>query len=418
MNKIKNIFGVLLALAAMSAFYSCDDDVKYRPADKLDSVQVYFPNTNSSSINLSSLENSFEIAIARIKTDEAITVPLIVTGTNGLYNFPTSVSFAQGASTAVITMTYNPSAIEFDDFIELKLSIADETYTTVYGMSEYTFKVGIPAPWTSLGKCTFTEDFMTTFYGVSNTPYEVEIQESQLQPGLFRLVNPFGEAYPFNDPGDWDDSKNWYLEIHAEDPTAVYISVQAVGLDWGRGMLRVGSLAGYHIANGKTLEEVKTAGYTGTYNKGVITFPAGTHLISMPQMGTGGLYTANNNGAFKVVFPGAVLTDYSIEIDYAGTHTDADNEVAGVLAQIDAIGADVENIRLAIVEGTDADAALDGIKNGDIDYLEAPAATGTVLVPFATKPPVGGDYMIVAVTYANNMAQEGEVVSFTYTPAP
>lgn len=415
MKIIKNISGILLALVAMTTFYSCSEEVEYTPAEKLDSEQVYFPTSNSSTINLSSVEQSFQIAIMRGKTGDAVTVPLTVTAESGLYGIPNSVTFAQGESTGVITITYDPDAVGFDNYTTIKLSIGSEGYTSPYGLAEYTINVGIPAPWKSLGKGIFIEDFVSALFGVNNIPYQVEIQENQLTPGFFRLVNPFGAAYPYNDPGDWDESKDWYFEIHAEDPTAVYINVQDLGFDWGYGMMRGGSLAGYYIARGQTLEDVKAAGYTGTYKNGVITFPADVLLFAMAAYNNGGLYTANGNGAFTVAMPGVVLADYSLEVAYAGKYTDAKDNIAGVLAEILEAGADVESVRLAVVEGADVAAAAEGIADGSIKAVEVAAKATTVNIPFATAP-VAGRYTIVAVAYAGGEAQAVASAEFKYTP--
>ncbi|MDR0542414.1 MAG: hypothetical protein LBH19_09435 [Dysgonamonadaceae bacterium] len=415
MKSINKISGIFLALLATAIFYSCNEEVEYTPAEKLNSDQVYFPSSNKASINLSSLEQSFRITIARVKTDNAVTVPLTATGGGEFYNIPASVAFAQGESTGLITIGYDPAVVGFDNFTEIKLSIGGEGYTSPYGLTEYTVKVGIPAPWVSLGKCTFIEDFLTTFYGVDNIPYQVEIQENQLQPGFFRLVNAFGADYPYNDPGDWDTSKDWYLEIHAEDPTAVYMNVQETGMIWSYGMFSVGSLAGYYMERGQTLEEVKAAGYTGTYENGVITFPAATMLIKMANYQNGGLYKANNNGAFKVAMPGVVLADYSLAIAYAGKYTDAKDKIAGVLAQILEAGKDVESIRLAVVEGTDVDVAVEEIKSGNIPFVEVAAKAATVQLPFAAEP-VAGKYTIVAVAYDNDKAQTVASAEFKYAP--
>ncbi len=414
MKTIKNIFGVLLTLVALTSFYSCgEDEAVYTPAEKLNSAQVYFPTTNSPSLNLSSTVTSFKIAIARIKTDDAVTVPLTVTGTEGLYTVPSSVTFSQGVSAAEIIVTYDPNKVGFDKFSELTLKIGDETYATTYGLSQYTVKVGIPSPWETLGKGTFIEDFLTTFYGVNNVPYEVEIQENQLQPGFFRLVNPFGANYPYNDPGDWDASKDWYLEIHAEDPSAVYINVQETGMSWSYGMFSVGSLAGYYISKGQTLAQVKEKGYTGTLAKGIISFPVNTLLVSMAKYNNGALSIANSNGAFKVLMPGVVLKDYSIDVAYGGQYTGANGQIAGVLAKINTVGVDVESVRIAVVEGKDVDAAIEGIRSGNIDYTEVEAKAATVLIPFGTIPPASGSYTIVAVTYAGDVAQESSSASLT-----
>jgi hypothetical protein len=403
-----------VALAFVGLTACGDDDAKYTPAEQEPGAQVYFPSTNSSSVSLSTANTSFNVIVNRVVTDEATTVPVTVTGNDeGYYTVPSSVSFAQGESTATLAVSYDPEVVGYDNYTSLTFTLASE-YTTEYGMSSYTVKVGIPAPWKSLGQCTFVEDFLTTFYGIENIAYNVEIQENMLQPGYFRLVNAFGEAYPYNDPGDWDDSQDWYLEIHAEDPDGVYMSVQETGMAWSYGMFTVGSLAGYYIERqGKTLEEMKAAGYTGTYKDGIITFPTKTMLVGMADYNNGGLYTANTNGAFKVVMPGVVLADYSVEVAYAGKYTNAAGEDAGVIANLNSVGADVDFVRLAVVPGTDTDYAYEAARSENVDVVDVDPSTAQALVPF-TEAPEDGKYILVAISYSGKVAQEASYATFKY----
>jgi hypothetical protein len=403
-----------VALAFVGLTACGDDDAKYTPAEQEPGAQVYFPSTNSSSVSLSTANTSFNVIVNRVVTDEATTVPVTVTGNDeGYYTVPSSVSFAQGESTATLAVSYDPEVVGYDNYTSLTFTLASE-YTTEYGMSSYTVKVGIPAPWKSLGQCTFVEDFLTTFYGIENIAYNVEIQENMLQPGYFRLVNAFGEAYPYNDPGDWDDSQDWYLEIHAEDPDGVYMSVQETGMAWSYGMFTVGSLAGYYIERqGKTLEEMKAAGYTGTYKDGIITFPAKTMLVGMADYNNGGLYTANGSGAFKVVMPGVVLADYSVEVAYAGKYTNAAGEDAGVIANLNSVGADVDFVRLAVVPGTDTDYAFEAARSENVNVVDVDPSTAQALVPF-TEAPEDGKYILVAISYSGKVAQEASYATFKY----
>lgn len=413
MKKIYSIFYTLLVLVAVTVFHSCSED-EYQAAEQLSNAQVFFPTSNSATINISKSVTSFDILVKRMNTDGALSVAIVSDGGDGLYNIPTTVEFADGDNEATLTITYDPNAIDYDLFTDIAIKISDESLITPYGMSEYDFSVGIPAPWKSLGKCTFVEDFITSFYGVSNIPYAVEIQENELLPGYFRLVNPFGAAYGYNEEGDWDASRDWYLEIHAENPDAVYIDVQQTGMDWGSGMISVGSMAGYYIAKGQTLEQVQAQGLTGTYVDGVITFPVGTLLISEAGYDGGALYPANNNGAFSVVMPGVVIADYTLEIEYNGKYTNADNEDAGVIVGFTKIGADLDTVRVAIVAGSDVDMAAEGIINGSIDYLEIDnSETESLMLPF-TESIASGDYMIVAVGYSNGEATTVTKVDFKY----
>ena len=162
-----------------------------------------------------------------------------------------------------------------------------------------------PEVFKSLGMAKYTDDIVANMWMDEpvNFTYEVEIQESAENKGKYRLVNPYGEAFPLNEPGDWDDSQDYYLTIHAENPDQVYIELQPLGIDYGLGMMYAYSYAAYFMDNGKTPAEVAAAGYFGTLKDGVITFPTKTLFFYMPGYSSSYFY-ANTNGAFKVVLPG------------------------------------------------------------------------------------------------------------------
>ena len=167
--------------------------------------------------------------------------------------------------------------------------------------------------WFSLGMAKYTDDFVASLFdGVEPVTYEVEIQENADKPGMYRLVNPYGAAYPYNEDGDWDTSKDYYLEINAQDPQGVYIETQELGFDWGYGMFLASSMASQYLVN-YDLETIKGAGYCGTLADGVITFPAKALLVTAAQID--GFYYANVNGAFKVELPSASKSIKSAQIE-------------------------------------------------------------------------------------------------------
>ncbi len=168
-------------------------------------------------------------------------------------------------------------------------------------------------PWESLGYAEYTDDCITTFFAMYEegdlaVPYDVEIQENTAQPGLYRLVNPYGEAYPFNDPGDWDTTQDYYMEVNACDPDGVYIEAFDTGCDWGYGDFLICSLAAYWMENGYSLEEEKMYGDCGTLNNGVITFPIEGMCIGMANYYGGAWFSANLWGNHKIVLPSARST--------------------------------------------------------------------------------------------------------------
>lgn len=159
MKTIKELFSVTLMLLATCIVSSCgEDEPTYIQAEMLNSAQVFFPTSSNSSINLPGNEDSFEIEIARLNTDGAITVPLTLTGGDGLYTAPSSVSFAQGEAKASVAISYDAAKIGPDNYMDITLSIADATMTTPYGMANYTVSVGIPQTYTAryLGDYTYS----------------------------------------------------------------------------------------------------------------------------------------------------------------------------------------------------------------------------------------------------------------------
>lgn len=416
MKSIKKTAGILLALITMTAFYSCKEEIEYIPAEQLANAQVYFSNTLPSRIDLSQdmNVNSFVVELYRVITTDAVTVNLKVENESAdIFTVPSTAAFTAGSNVARITISYDPQKLGYDTYKSISIAVSDENLITPYGNTAYAFTAGIPAPWRSLGMCTYTDDFVSTFFGISKEPYQVEIQENLVTPGVFRLVNPYGAAYPFNDPGDWDNSKDHYLEINAVDPEGVYIPhPQMSGMDWTYGEFIMSSLAGLRIYRGtSTLEAEKAAGNCGTFENGVITFPQGALVVGManyPAATPGTMYAANNNGWFQIVMPGTVLADHSVSINYAGRYSDANDNLFAV-AEVN-LGADVNYAKVALVSGAMTQAALDGIIDGSIESVQI-NSSGTVQRPCSTA----GRYTYVAVTYANDEVQDYGYASFNFT---
>lgn len=412
MKTFNKILSSLFALSLFLGFTACNDEVKYTSADLLTNAQVYFPSTLPSKVNLSQdlSVKSYDVVLYRIDKAAALTVNIsAVNDDPGIFTIPTSVSFTAGSEMTKLTITYDPVALGYDTYKSITLTVSDGSLTTPYGVSSYTFTAGIPSAWKSLGLATYTDDFMTTFWGVSLVPYQVEIQENMVTPGVFRLVNPYGEAYPYNDPGDWDDSKDYYFEINASDPNGVYIPHwQETGCDWGYGPIKMSSIAGLRLFQGNTLESQKEAGNCGTYADGIITFPKSTLLISLPNYQTGGFYTANGNGWFQVIMPGVVIADYSAKIEYAGRYADSKENLFAV-ANV-TLGPDVEYAHVALVAGPMTQAALDGVIDGSIESVKITSG-GSVQIPCSAV----GRYTFIVVTYANDEAQDFNYTSFNFT---
>ena len=276
-----------------------------------------------------------------------------------------------------------------------------------------------PDTWTNLGKALYRDGFIAGYYSsVQPLEYEVDILENDQNPGYFRLVNPYGAAYGYNEPGDYDEDQDYYLDIHAEDPDAVWIPVHKSNMHWSDGYFYMGSLAGYYISQGSTLDEQKEAGNTGTFKDGIITFPEKKLLCGEENYNNGALYLANSLTSFRVVMPGISLADYTIGIEYEGIFTSKEG-VNNALVNVDITGADVTDVAIVMVEGKDPNAgiALISPEEGEQDAsVVTVSAAGEVKLPFA-EDATDGFYTIVAAPLDKDGSYDLEYAvyeTFTY----
>lgn len=415
---------ILLALVSATslAFTACEDKAEYTPAGADTASGVYFSTEAPSTVNLDKGATSFDVEIYRgdDSADQSVELTVLVDDANaGKLTIPTVANFAKGSKVANITIGYDPTTLEYEDWIDVILVVKDESLRSIYAEYTYSFSAGIPAPYTKVvaangdETATYREDLVTTFFGVENLVYDLELRENDITPGIYRLINPYGEAYEYNAPGEWDDSKDYYIEIDATDPDAVVLNQSWLGCDWGYGEFGTWSLAGYYMARqGATKEQMKEAGYTGTLVDGIITFPAKTLLFCMAGYNNAGLYTSNVNGLFAIALPGYELTDYSVDVTYMGRLTAPDEENHFAIADVN-IGEDVETARVAMVKTDDVNAAIAAILEGTVETTEVTQENQDENLQFRLDG--DGNYVIAAITYVGSDAKEAGYATFTYT---
>ena len=133
MNKIfKSAFVALVALIGLT-MTSCVNKYDYDAATA-SGEQVYFDNSTSK-VALSKDATSFTVPVLRVATTEAATIALTSTDESGIFTIPSSVSFAAGENKALVTIGYDPTKLEYDDFKSITLSLSDTSYGTPYGFS-------------------------------------------------------------------------------------------------------------------------------------------------------------------------------------------------------------------------------------------------------------------------------------------
>jgi hypothetical protein len=411
MRKLIRLSYLALVGILAAALSACSSDFDYTGA-AVPANQVYFSNTEPSTIQIDKNAGSFNITLHRVDSVGELNVPLTFTpGEGNIYTVPTSVTFADGKKTADIKVTFDPAAAKYGSYTGGTIAISGSDIDNTYGLSSYTFTAGA-TEWTDFDENksfgSYREDLMTTFFNVDNVVYNVKMQKSIVNKGMYRMVNTYGKAYPYNEDGDYDASKNYYWVINATDPDHVYFETYNSEMTWSYGQFSFTSLVAYYLSKGQTLDAVKQAHpeYFGTLKDGIITMPASSMLISMAKYNNGGWYQGNANGMLAVALPGYTIADYNVAAAYKGRFTDAsDQDYARFTLTL---GSDVASVKCALASsGDDLDKVATGITDGSVKSVSA-TADGDIELPYTDS----GDYTLVVVAYNAN----GDAVG-TYTVA-
>lgn len=381
MKTLKNIF-YFLAAASLVGFTSCSDD---DATTSLKGAQIFFSTESPSTVEIEKGQSSVQLSIERMNATEAISIPLYSTDESGLFSMPTEVSFNTGETSAKVTINFSFDALTTDVSYPLQITIGDSENTSPYGLSSYSFNIIYPAPYTSLGSAQYTEDLLTAVYGIGNDTFPVEIQQSDENPGVYRLKNlynvnsPFFQLYSFSD--GYGTTSDYYITIDCSNPDAVTIAEQPLGF----------TLEGYGEIKVKSVEP-------GTFKESVITFPTEGLALNIPSVSDN--YPTNGSGLFKVVLPGASdVAAPAVTVAYKGSFIDATSNKSNAVFDF-TLNETAASYKFAVVEGniTKDEAAIEEaagkIADGSLESTEG-TASGSVLYPLA----VSGTFTVVAVPF-------------------
>ena len=251
--------------------------------------------------------NQVVVKVFRNNTNGNVTLPLDVKLNNAAMTYDTAaVTFENGKDFAefIIDVDYANVVIGAKHTASIAFVVDSLNYTeanaSLTGNSSTSISILIEYTWQSIGKALYTDDVVTSpGFGLPAVTYEVETEQAVENPNVIRLKNAHGAAFPYNEAGDYDTKKDYYIVFNCEDPEGVYIDGWCdMGMDWGYGMFSMTSYGYYMMANGYSFETVKAAGYMGTLDENLcITFPVKGLVM---QMADWGMTYANKNGEFKL----------------------------------------------------------------------------------------------------------------------
>ena len=157
------------------------------------------------------------------------------------------------------------------------------------------------AHYKTIGKLDYTDNVVTQYYNNFSHTASVDLQESTITPGLFRLVNAYKGQARFD-----NDGCEHYIYLDITDPEFVNIEESSTGLDFGDGLLVMGTVGG---ALGYSKEQCQQNGYAvGTLSGRTINFPLKSILVHEQLYNEPGSWTyANSKSETVITLPDLVL---------------------------------------------------------------------------------------------------------------
>lgn len=410
------IFFLSALVATAGLFTACTEDSDWSAGPLAEGPQAYFSADVPTSYTIGAEDTSVSLPVMRVETAGALDVPVLVTvaeENNGLFTAPANVVFNDGQQTVDYTITFAYAELTPGTTYDVTLTLDDPTMTTPYGYSNLTVSIVVPEPYVLKGTATIWDGLVyTLFTGEVSTPYQVEVYEHLNNPGFLFFKNAYTKAYPtsfFLDFGMTEEDiatyvsypeEDVYFYLYVGDPNAVQLPTQKIGLNAGYGEMLVGMASAAGVA---TVEEC-----VGTLKNGVITFPVKKMVIQDND----GMYWANTAGGFKIALPGAVLTDFSLEVAANGHVADKSGQAMPVVNVVG--GADVAAVGVKFVAG-DVTADYAAVVE---EIVAEPTLTNLVegaCTVAGTEPMEAGQVTAVVVPYdANGVAQVESAVAVAF----
>ncbi|WP_300505868.1 hypothetical protein [uncultured Duncaniella sp.] len=332
MNIFKSSILTLVSFGMATTFVACsdDDDVNVT-GDVFDIPGAYFKPQYDSELTVGETDTEFIVTVYRADGEGAssanLTSTIVSTAENAstAFDVPAQVLFADGETSSSFTVKYTATELEPVVPYEITISIVDGK-DTPYSSNTVKYTVTY-VPWNDLGECDYTDFLTGVFFNVPDYTYKVSIQEHPTKQGLYRLKDPYGDAFPLG-IAHYDDSSIHYLYINACEPTSVYFAdrdgnpahfVTGATLNSTYGELIGSTIATLRLMQGRPDD---AEGNYGELVNGCLYMP--NVLAAMRLYNDAGLYSREiDPGNYMVILPGASKPEETWTELGNGQYTDA-----------------------------------------------------------------------------------------------
>lgn len=258
---MKNVFKyAYIALIGAMAFTasSCSSDYEYDgrgAADDPNKAQAYIEGATAATkfMEVEPGQEAFTVTIARKNVNGASTVGIEKIDTADVFDVPTSVTFASGATTADITVTA-PRA-QAGKAYGLAVKIADADKSNYIDAPQALVVDYTILKWESLGTCYWVDGIVSSLFGVDETlAYATECFKTTTADGdRYRFALPYSHVatgndgigyigYPYNDPGDCDEEDHLAV-VDVVPNKGLLLRAMDLGMAWSYGAFSIKPLA-------------------------------------------------------------------------------------------------------------------------------------------------------------------------------
>ncbi len=299
----------------------------YFPSQKTGGQVEFTPIGKEDSDGKEVTEYKVSVEINRLKGEDEIIVPLVITPDDGMFTH-SDVKFGEGQTKATFELTLSPDA-ELGKVYDCSISVEDPAY--VYAYSQYDAGIDLSAivvEWKEVlgpkeekyGR--YRDECLTAaYYGINSTEWksnentEVLFEERSDKPGYFRLTDVYSAKFWGPNGGlTVEEAEKHFLNpkiiIDATNPEKVIFPYQGIGMDYGYGEIQICSVISEYMDLFFDGFEPSDNLY-GTFDKetGIIEFPVGGLFVVEAGVP---FIQANMTGAFRVVLPGYTPVDHSV----------------------------------------------------------------------------------------------------------
>lgn len=392
-----------------ASFTACSDDDNYVPG--AESAGVFFTASDPASIVLSKKDNqpSFTISVSRVGVTEAATYPVVftVSDPDGVFTLPSSVSFAQNATTTDLIVGCELSKAAFDSSFPFEVNFGEGAQVYLYGKNTYNFTVSIPSAWTDW------KPFMT---GDCCWYYDLAFIMSGDDPGLpiYYRQNEVNENIQQFRIEHWGNDVTLEMDY---DKSTGFISIppQFTGIDGINGEYDL------FVCDMHTFCETYLDGqyYTGwadliqygsSYDEetGMMYLNLVYYSIDETNLDneSHGAMAWNGGAGFETCQVGG-FPDYSLSMKYKGLYTEADTETSYAIITTN-VGSGFTDAKIMISKDLNADQITKQILAGSEDAVSVASGSDNTVLKLGGQ----GRYTAVMVGFDGNEAQNTAIISF------